>query len=178
MALGNVFVNPASSELLFRYLDTVGDGSGTKNANGDYSSAEEQFFITPPAGEIYQIDRMIVSIGDTNGFRSSYYGAITGNLVNGITVSKRIGTTTIDLDMTDQVPVVSNATWARLCYDADLKTWGAGDELLVVRWTFTKTGGALRLIGDNEDRLTVVLNDDLRGLKEHYFQVQGYVVQR
>ena len=51
---------------LFRYLDTVGDGSGEKNANGDYSIAEEIFFLQPPPGRVYRITRLIVSIMDTS----------------------------------------------------------------------------------------------------------------
>jgi hypothetical protein len=49
----------------------------------------------------------------------------------------------------------------------------AGDEMLQVRWTFAKSGAQLRLNGNNNERLEVVLDDDLDGLIEHYFMVQG-----
>ena len=40
---------------LFRFLDTVGDGTGAKNAIGNYSVAAEQFKIIAPANTRYAI---------------------------------------------------------------------------------------------------------------------------
>lgn len=162
--------------LVFQYLDTVGDGTGTKNANGDYSSGATQFYIAPGAGVVYDINRMIVTIQDGSGFRAERYGSFGAALTNGIRIEKQdnIGTTLLELD--GGINVKSNGDWGRLCYDADLKSWGAGNEFLNVRWTFTKAGGPLRLTGDDNDRLTVILNDDLTGLVEHYFMAQGVIV--
>src|SRR4030067_28921 len=43
MTLGHLDIE----EMLFRYLDTVGDGSGTKTANGNYSVTPQNFLIKP-----------------------------------------------------------------------------------------------------------------------------------
>ena len=60
---------------LFRYLDTDGDGTGTKDASVDYSgSPETELFIAPPSGKIYTINQMLISIVDTGAFDAGDYG--------------------------------------------------------------------------------------------------------
>ena len=59
---------------LFRYLDLVGSGLGPNNFIGDYSPTVVKARIDPPEGEIYQLERMIISIEDTNGFTAENYG--------------------------------------------------------------------------------------------------------
>ena len=159
--------------LISRYLDTNGNGTGTTNANGDYSTVSDIFYIQPAAGEVFRISRMIVTVEDTAGMAAADYGNITGNLTNGITVREQNDSGTIT-DLTGGIPVKSNAQWARLCYDANVLTWGNGNEFLTVRWTFARTGQEMRLDGDENERLEVVLNDDFTGLVTHYFLVQGY----
>ena len=47
-------------------------------------------------------------------------------------------------------------------------------QIIVVRWTFAKSGAPIRLDGAKNARLEVLLNDDLTGLVDHHFVVQGY----
>jgi len=159
--------------ILSRHLDTNGDGTGSKDAIGDYSTTQGVFKITPPAGTIYRIARMIVCVADSAGMAAEEYGNLGAALANGITLRIHNGTSTV-VDLVDSFPITTNSGWARLCYDADLKSWGAGDELLVARWTFAKSGVPLRLDGDATESLEVLLDDDLQGLIGHNFLVQGY----
>jgi hypothetical protein len=88
-------------------------------------------------------------------------------------VETKGGTTTID-DLTEGFPIKSNGDWAGLCYDADVKSWrtgGAGDEFLVVRYTFTRMGGPITLASD--DQLAIDFSDDFTGLIKHTFMFQG-----
>jgi len=158
------------AKMISRYLDTVGDGSGTKNANGDYSGAEEIFFIAPPAGSTYDIARLIISAYDTTGMQAQEYGNLATALDPGIVVRVSNGDGVIN-DLTDGVPIKTNAEWGALCYDVDVKSWGSGNELLVVRWTFAKSGIDVHL--GSSEKLEVVLNDDFEGLLSHRFMVQG-----
>ena len=62
--------------LLARYLDTNGDGTGTKTAVGEYHDAgdgQEIFYIQPPAGTIYRISRMIPFVEDAGTFVGQWY---------------------------------------------------------------------------------------------------------
>jgi hypothetical protein len=158
---------------LYRYLDTSGTGIGAKNANLDFDAVPLNYKIAPPAGTIYRIARMIVTVEDTSGFQAQEYGNTGGALANGIQVRIHNGSSTV-LDLTDGIPITKNAEWGSTCYDVDLKTWGAGNEFLVARWTFTKAGEYLRLDGDASEELQLVLTDDMTGLIGHYFFVQGY----
>jgi len=157
---------------VYRFLDTVGDGSGTKNANGNYSLGEERFLIKPAADEVIRLERMIVTIEDTAGFTAAKYGDIAA-LTTGVDI-KFVRDGVDILSYTDNELITTNARWASFCYDADLKTWGAGNELLAVRWTFSKSGTPVRLVGSEVESFEIVLNDDLSGLVLHKFHVQGY----
>lgn len=154
------------------------DGSGTNTLICPF-----RFYIKPAAGKVMHITRVLAHIRDT-AINADDYGAISGSLTNGITVKVVNDSGTI-IDLTDGVTIKTSADWARVCYDAVPQTWGAGDEFLSARWTFTKSGEAITLQSDTyggadglavdkgNERLEVTLHDDLGGLVEHYFLAQG-----
>ena len=160
---------------LARFLDTAGDGSGGKNATADFSAASAIFSIQPSAGVSYRITRLLIAIGDGNGFNASGYGAGAA-LVTGIQVRVQDDSGTI-VDLTDGVLVKSNEGWGHHCFDVSWKEFGVtpANEIVNVRWTFAKSGQQLRLVGSNNERLEVVLKDDLTGLISHHFKVNGYI---
>lgn len=174
--MSNILDGSRSTQLpLFsRFLDTNGDGTGTKNANGDFSITPGQFFITPAAGQTLILSRLIIQIVDTGAFGSGNYGAgIT--LTNGIRLEKRIGASTTDIDLVDNIPVITNIDWARFCFDTELSNFGAGENYLTARWTFARSGVDLTLNGNNNERCTIILNDNFTGLVGHFFLSQGRV---
>ena len=168
-----------------RHLDTTGDGSGTKNAIGDYSGGGGTVFkIQPAPGQIIRVTRMIVfASGKKTSFNTDTYGSLTGSLTNGVVVrTQNDGGTLINL--TDNIPIKYNGDWGRVCYDSDIFVGTGGtDTSLRVRWTFEKAGYPLRLVGNDSERLEVYLNDDFTdgggatGLSNHYFVVQGFYEQ-
>jgi len=160
--------------LIFRYLDTDGDGSGTKNAIGDYSVTPTDFYIQDATANIH-LNRMLVTVEDSGAFDAEHYGnGVT--LTNGIKVSVTDAEDNELIDLTDGLVIHTNADWGRQCYDVDVKTWGTGDEVALVRWTFDRTGHPL-IITRNK-KLKVTLNDDLTALVGHFFQVQGWRIPR
>ncbi len=167
-----------SAQHLFRYLDTVGDGSGSKNANGaGYSVGSPGIFkIQPPAGQVISLERMIVQIEDDGVPNAEKYGALAA-LTNGILVRIANDAGTI-VELTDGLPIKSNSHWARLCYDVSFTGFASGNDFVDVRWTFAKSGRPVVLgdTGDNE-RLEVVCQDALDGLIGHTFKVQGFIIK-
>jgi hypothetical protein len=119
---------------------------------------------------------MICHVQDTGGFDAGAYGNnIT--LANGIGCGIYTGSgATLLNDLFDGHTVQTNSDWGHWCYDVALLDFGIGDEFLQVRWTFGKSGQLIRLDGDNMDRLSLIFNDDLVGLNDHQFVVQGYEV--
>jgi len=165
-------------EPIYQFLATTGKGASTggSNAIGNYSStggsSGESFIIQPPVGEKWRIERMMIHIQDTGSFDAEKYGNGVA-LGNGISVRVETDTGTVH-DLTDGRPVVSNAQWARQCYDTRVDTYGIGDESLSARWTFSKGGYPLRLDGDLGQRLTVFIHDTCTGLNAHNFYVNGF----
>lgn len=159
--------------LVFRFLDTNGDGSGTKNANGNYSVTPETFYIQPPAGEKFEIYRMILTIEDSGSIDASAYGnGIT--LTNGVEFAVYDGDDVLKLDLLDGDPIITNGDWARIMYDINITNFGVGNQYLNGRFTIRNAGAALLLDGKLGDRLEIKLNDDFSGLVKHYFFVEGY----
>lgn len=152
----------------FRHLDTVGDGTGSIDGNGNYSVTPRKLKLT--AASELDLHRMMVEIRDTGAFSAEKYGALA-ELTNGVKVEAIDADDNVLIDLLDGTPIKSNAEWGANCYDVDLKTWGAGDEFVLVRWTFAKAGAPLTLHAG--ESLQVTLQDDLSGLVEHHFLVQG-----
>jgi len=159
---------------LVRVLDTNGDGTGTKEATGTYA-VDTDFYIEPLADEtnlIYRLERLIVTVKDTTGMDADKYG-------NGITLTNGIYVLVEDSEgllysLTDpDKPILTNGDWSHYCYDADVKTWGTGNEHLVVRWTFRKHGDSVNLRSWRGEKLVVRLKDTFTGLLDHTFTVEG-----
>ena len=160
---------------IYRYLDTVGDGTGTKNAGGagtDYSSTLTRFMIVPPATERFVLSRMITMVRDSGTFDADKYGNGLA-LSNGITIEKRNAAGQL-LDYCDGVPIKNNTGWAQMCHDKVIHSEGTGNEIMTVRWTFVKGGVPVELDGVNGEFFAATLNDDFTGLVEQYFFVHGY----
>ena len=156
-----------SRTLFTKYARNSG---GSATANGNYSVTPDDFFVEVPTNETKLIcTRMIVYIEDAGTSKAETYGALTA-LTNGIEVILSRGV--IETDLSDGVHVKSNAQWGRLCYDVDVKNWGNGNEAVVVRWTFSKSGTDLALAPG--DKLIIRLSDNLTGLIDHTFLIQGY----
>ncbi len=157
---------------LYRALDTVGNGTGTKNAVGDYSSTETHFNITDPNQHFY-ITRLLVHIEDTGSFTTAGYGAISaGTITNGIKIHIQDPALNELIDLTDGLPITSNNAWGRVCYDIKLENWASGNGAIHARWTFTNAGHPLRI--DKGHHFAAVLNDDFTGLVSQYFFVEGF----
>ena len=162
-----------SGGLIFsRMLDTVGDGSGTKDAVGNYSGAATSFKLKPPAGLIAEVGRVIIQIRDTVAPNSDKYGNnIT--LTNGISVKiTRAGE--VIRDLTDGLPIKSNAEWGRMCFDIKETGFASGTAFVQARWTFRRfSEKGLILNSGSDDALEFILNDSFVGLVDHYFTAQG-----
>ena len=169
----------APGNFISKYLTddgTASDGTNISSA-ADYSGAgAARFWRGPAADKLWVVTRMLIMIRDTGTFDAADYG-------NGITLTNGIGVDVwddvadeVDLDLVDGLHVKFNAGWAQLCYDAEIKTWGTGDEFLVVRWTFEKAGKALLLDGAANQNISVYLNDNLSGLVSQTFLIQGYEI--
>lgn len=140
---------------------------------GNYASAAQKFEIRPTTDEVYVLTRMLVAARDTGNFDAAAYGnAIT--LTNGITLQVENDSGVVNQIIPTYGAVKTNAQWGVYCYDVDVKTWGVGDQVMLVRWTFSKGQKNITLSGRRNERLVITLNDDFTGLNAHAATCQGY----
>lgn len=101
--------NVLPEDMIYRFLDTTGDGTGTTQATGDYSGAAEDFLITAPSGYEYVLHRMIVKVEDGNsGFAADAYGSLT-ELTNGVRVRVYNAGGAVALALDGGIAIKSNA---------------------------------------------------------------------
>lgn len=156
-----------ASRIISRFLSTDGTATGTK----DMSTTADEYYIVDSDSTL-EIARMIVSYQDAGGGNVSEYGNIGAALTSGILVQVRgRDGSTVRKDLLDGETIQTNGDWARFCYDANRLDWGAGEDYFVVRWTFSKSGEPLIL--EPGQRLSMVIQDDLSLLTNHYALVQG-----
>jgi len=162
-------------KILGQFADTVGDGSGTINAIGDYDTTSELFMITAGVEEHIIVTRCITSFTAAAITKADVYGDGTA-LPNGIVMFVMDKNSAIQYYLTDQnAPIKTNTDWAQLCFDFAVFTgFATGDDFLVARWTFEKSGKPVELLPGWS--LAVLLQDDfsILGLTEHNFFMHGY----
>jgi hypothetical protein len=155
------------------YADEAGDGTGNFEVTGNYLTTPKEFFFQPAPGRIFRMSRLIIYIEDAGNMDSGFYG---NNLVlvNGIKFFvKRNGVQRFST-MMQQAPVKTNGDIAAICHDLEYRNWGAGNTFLTARWTLTKMGQFVRLVGDKGDNVGLIFNDDFTGLVKHRFCIQGF----
>lgn len=160
---------------IFRLLDTVGNGTGTTEATGNYSVTPQSFKYTAPSGWA-EIQRIIVMIQDTGAFDIEEYGNGVA-LTNGIRVFLRDSEDNVIQEYTS-FPIKSNGDWAGHCHDFNHFDFGTGDEVGTIRWTFAKSGQPIIVKLDQGEYFEVLLNDDFSGLNKHRFTIQGHYITR
>lgn len=168
-------------ESIYQFLSTDPNGDQAKpniNAVGNYSPVSPgDFFISPPANELWVIERMMISIQASGLFRATGYGDSVSELANGIQILRTENGDVSDFLITTK-PILHNSEWGQYSYDADVKTWGSGSTVLLCRWTFSKSGKPISLDGATGEKLVVRCRDDLSYLEEHYFHVQGFKINK
>ena len=162
--------------MIFRHLTDdglVGDGSNYL-ITSDGSSTAVPYYAGPVEGKYWHIERMLIFIEDAGAGTISQYGSATA-LTNGLTLDVRQGGPSGPsvLDLTDGAPVKSNGDWAHHCYDISLSAPGSGNGVVLVRWTFGKSGAPLILSGARNEKLVLENNDQLNVLIKHTAIIQG-----
>lgn len=161
---------------VFRFLDTVGDGTGEKNAIGDYSSVPQEFKLAPKLHEGFFVAQLIVLIAVNGALGSGVYGGGgMGNdpLTNGVQVYKK-KLSVVTANLTDGVTVKSSGDWLRFGPDVEVMDFGPGDNHIMFRFTVVKNDNVLALSGNDKESLVVSLSDDFTGLTKHYFMAHGH----
>lgn len=139
--------------------------------------------FVPTGSQIVALHRMLPFVRDTGAFYAERYGALGAALTNGISFGV-YGTVdgvadTLLYRLTDaNHPIKTNADWTAYCYDANYISYGQGDNMLAVRWTFARSGQPIYLDASKGQYLAMSVADTLSGLVDHHVAVQGYYIQQ
>ena len=161
-----------NSKIISQYLSE--GGAGTTVSIRPASAAAVTFsWAATLSGSQAEITRCIVSIEDAGNFDAEDYGALAAPLVNGITMGVYDSNGLKYLLTDPAAPIKTNFQWAAYCYDADVKNWGAGNNMLVVRWTFQKSGKPIYIRQSKGEYIMASFADTLSGLVDHKILLQG-----
>jgi hypothetical protein len=159
-----------TSRLIIHTLLT-NETTGLPNANVDGSVTPVRYILPGPLKGCYQLAQLIVAIGGTGQFSDNNYGTIP-RLVNGVAlhVEDQQG---VSLELLFGVGVKDNYSWNALAggnFDAPV-ILPPDEGFYLVRYDLTLAGLPIRIV--NGETLVATIQDDLTGLSEHIFGVQG-----
>ena len=163
-----------NSKLFSEFLSINGEDNthSITNANATLTT----FSIAPAAGKVLELNRILITVQDSGVIDATDYGAIAGGLTNGMTLSVHDADGLKYLLTDSHKPIKTNVDWGAYCYDVEDKSWGTGDNFLVARWTFAKSGKPVYLRGDRSERLVLETADTMSALVEHLVLAQGYYI--
>jgi hypothetical protein len=150
------------------FFERLTDGS-SENMAVDGSVTPVIFHIQPPEGEVWRIDGWIIYVEDGGSFDAQKWG-------NNITITngfmprlKRGNNEAVDLL---SFGLKSSGDLASISDEFKHLDFGSGNQFVIAKWDFIKTGQYLRLTSD--DRLEIVVRDDLTNLVSQFSHIQGY----
>lgn len=155
-----------------RFLDLVGDGSGSKEMN----TGTNIFRIKPPAAETYVIDEICLATYDTAVLNAAGFVSLAA-LANGILLDVRSSQggspEYVTLDLLDGLPIKTTAGLLELG-DAIVIDQAAACAI-AVRIKPHLNGRSLRISGSSGESLVGEVQDNLTGLSQ--FRVSVYLRQ-
>jgi hypothetical protein len=159
---------PAQFEsIIYQNVSSVGDGTGVTDLIG---AAPADYYVIPPAGEIYRLKRMTIAQIDANFNTATGYGAGAA-----LTVGIKITAENAGGVLTDYTPVPIKRTydWSLLAGVDASTTGGAGADANLVRWTFARGCSDMLLDGNKGEFLRVSFGDPMDFMTSINIQVQG-----
>ena len=164
-------------EPIRQHLDTVGNGSGTTNAIGDYSVTQGVFKLVPSVGVIYRVHELCIVIRDgaAGNWASTNFGA-AGGLSTGIGITLELNDGgSVEKELLGGVKLQRNVDFLTVGFDTEVTQW-SGDTTLKAVFNFQKSQGeALRLDGTALEDIRVRLDDNMTAFTELTFFASGYV---
>jgi hypothetical protein len=146
-----------------RFLTTDNTAAGPRELTVNGSVTPVRFRFGPPAGQKWGMTNVISAVSDNANFTQTDFGAIPGGLTNGLAVYLNSGG--VDVDIFAGQRIRFNYDWATLPATLNLTTWAGPSQTLVANFnTFESSGQYVILNGDTQDKLEVVVQDDLTSL--------------
>ncbi len=158
---------------LFRFLDSVGNGTGSKTMVANFAGAATSYKVLVPAGKIYVLTQFVIHISGTGTYSAVNFGGISG-LTNGVLLNIKMNGNIGPL--VDNVPIKDNSTFYHLSPSSvQIINLAGSTSVLVAQYNPTDFGMPATLNGDAGDYIEAVLHDDLSALGTFDMHVKGFV---
>ena len=165
---------PLANEVLAILLDETGDGTGNHHANVDGSGAPVVFKSICPAGQQYHVYALHIHIADDDVIKPETYGGVA-SLTNGIDLQVLDTDDSVIYNIFNGHTIKHNNDFAGMGELATLDIGAGATYGVAVYVDFAKAyGGPLIMTTGQAFALTV--NDNLSGLTDHHFFIQGHKV--
>lgn len=163
--------SPNSLNLFTQCLDTVGDGSGSKDMAVDFSGGATSFKISADVGllDCYLSNLKVIMLFTGQMGIDKYAKNLV--LANGIQLRLTDQDDDLVEDFLDGNPVKSNAGWFFYAGKSNTFDAAASKTALVIDWSFVDKGFPLLLRPGWS--LETILHDDFSSMDIHMMCVQG-----
>lgn len=134
-------------------------------------AAPISYFVEPVPGESWHITRMLMAMAHSSAGDLGKFGDLA-SLTNGVIIRVRT-----DGEYRTFTNWKNAGDMKGDMYDIafDARSGGGGDYGTSGRWTFAKSGMTVKLNGDTNDQLQVLIQDDITGLGFLTLKVQGHL---
>lgn len=155
-----------------RFMDTVGDATGTVEQAVNGSVTPVEFCVTAPSGYAYIVHALTITYAVTGKLDSGGYGNGSA-LTNGVAVYEKNPDGSVKRDATFQLPIKSNVTWSAYSFNSSSLTFGSGDESLSFKYDFIDDSAPIVLSPGQSYCLKV--QDDLSAVCNNHYARVGMV---
>lgn len=140
---------------------------------GDHSSTPLLLKIQPPLNEVYEVQRLIITIKGMN-LSGDRYGGIMGGLANSVRLCTR-ELEVVTSDLLGNVEVLTDGDWGTVCHDVrPVGEKGMGGlAVITAHWHFLISSRLITLNGARGGRLVATFQDDLSSMNAHTVLAQG-----
>lgn len=155
------------------FLDTNGDGTGVKNAIGNYSATPTDFKYIRPKGHEGNLflTSLVIHLQSPVKINAQGYGASMFPLINGIQIFIEDEFAVMTRSLTTGIPVKTNSDWNRYGGKTKVDPYNGGDYFF--KATFRAIPPTKPVFLAPEHSIGMTLNDDFTGLISHTFCVEG-----
>jgi hypothetical protein len=169
----NIITNTAGLPFV-KFLTTNGDGTGTNNLTGNYSSSSTDFYYQPTSTQKFYIHQVIIQLSDATKFSQVDYGGTT-TLTNG--VKFYINQNGTEIPLISGFAFKSNEDYFALTPHILLTTFAGTADTMCIQFDVEHDFGLpLMLDGAENTKFIVRLNDNFTSLTSHRFSLRGRLV--
>lgn len=164
---------PTKNDIVTQFLTLDGTPEGDYDMAQDFSVTEGVFYIQPPPGRAYILSSFITSIEASMIASSDDYANIADGLTNGIDLS--VTSDAIPYKSLLPAPIKNNGDLFSTVGDTSIENF-PGNNIDLLTSKFISVTSQFTLVGSINERLNVVINDDLSSLESHRVRVFGLSV--